>query len=848
MACRNCGGPHDTRACVHPCTVCFQEGHTADQCLLAVTSRSASRIPYATSFEVDVPLRPASSFSATQSLNQQIRTPNFVTTLQVGTPESSTGQILSPASVSEDDERQTGTAQALNRLTQQQRNTGVSTARSDRRSEVSSVRGNNTTPSFVAISPGPDQQYAFQQQQQQQQQAGGYDPYMISPAYQHHVHGQAAGESDTEYMPHLPPGTQHQTIMYRPSPQPSIPQPTSDYMTHQQYNARHIPVYRPPSAYSHDEYSNASEVSYNPAPVATPSEEYKFVAANELESETATSVTTTSQAQGNGLDQLPEYYHNILSPKLNPPTEQELEEGGVAKQMEINPVSNTVAERSSLLSVAFPFMAMNIAVLLYLFINIFWRNTTPGFPIEILLFLPVTIKLVGSLVTPQRPHEHVLVDGQNVVIFVSVYNESLPVLTKTLGSIYAQTFKSIALVAVVDHHADGLKNILELLEAEVTDGVTNPVTGDLEWNGIYDDQMPYTVIMKRQHSGKHGSECVFLRHLYKHCENFKYFVTVDGDTALHPDAISNLITHMEMHPETICSFGKVLVANDRAGIWAMTQALLSCLEFIVDRHYQSLRQFNMVTCAPGCFSCFRTDRIFSSHYDYWGLSLDSKSDRSYLWKPQMPFGRNLLLQEDRRRTSLLIKSRDPSEQITLVKTAIAETIVPTDMRGVVAKYRRRFASQLANDMYILLCPKGWKTPAGALSELHSLLAVFCMPIMCIYSYSSFVVAFKDATNSGFLVGLWLILLTVTLLFINGHAKYVLYIPILFLTAPLLFVYVPLYGVVSFTAAAWGTRGENTGVHPKVSTHVGISYLITFIGVLIMVLIFYCRQMDTPCYF
>ena len=92
----------------------------------------------------------------------------------------------------------------------------------------------------------------------------------------------------------------------------------------------------------------------------------------------------------------------------------------------------------------------------------------------------------------------VLVDGQNVVVFVPVFAETIGLLTKTLGSVHAQTYKSIALVVVVDHHVEGLKSVLTLLEADIQDGALNPVTGDLEYNGIYDNDLPYTVIMKRQ--------------------------------------------------------------------------------------------------------------------------------------------------------------------------------------------------------------------------------------------------------------------------------------------------------------------------------------------------------------
>lgn len=622
-----------------------------------------------------------------------------------------------------------------------------------------------------------------------------------------------------------------------------------------------VPVASPPtsfrpastSGYSQSEYSaSATHNTYAPSVASGMTDTrreyvpddggFQFVRDDGTgEPAPASEATTKTQKE------LPEYYHNMIVSHVQEKAKETDVEVDGTKQLEFNPVSNTVAERSSLLTVFFPFLVINTLVLLYLYINVFWRGTTPGFPVEILILLPVTLKIFGCIFTPIKPSEHVLVDGQNVAVFVSVYNESLAVLTKTLGSINAQSYKSIALVIVVDHHADGLRNVLDLLEADVSDGICNPVTGDLEYNGIFANQLPYTVIMKRHHSGKHGSECVFLRHLYKHCENFKYFVMVDGDTALHPDAISNLVTHMEFNPDTIASFGKVLVANDTQGLWAMTQAILAAFEFTIDKHFQSVPAVNHVACIPGPFACFRTDRIFSSQYDYWGLSLDSKTDKSYLWKPENPFGRNLLLQEDRRRTSLLLRNRAAFERVAYVKASVAETVVATDLAGFVAKYRRRFLSTVANDINVLFAYKVMQNAyMGMLSELHSLVALLAQPVLCIFAYAAIVVGFKDSTYPGLLMDLWMLFLGMTVLFLHGHFKYVLYFPVLFVTAPVLMVYVPVHGVLSFASGAWGARGENPGVNRGVRFHVVATYVLTIVAVIVYAFVFTCREMGSKC--
>eukprot|EP00300_Choanocystis_sp_HF-7_P027228 c32304_g1_i1.p1 GENE.c32304_g1_i1~~c32304_g1_i1.p1 ORF type:complete len:723 (+),score=120.64 c32304_g1_i1:1-2169(+) len=548
------------------------------------------------------------------------------------------------------------------------------------------------------------------------------------------------------------------------------------------------------------------------------------------------------------ISDLPEYYQNVLVSQAKQSTVSKQPDTPIAKHLETNPVSNVVADRSSLLSVVFPFLAANIAVFLYMNFSVFWPNLRGGFPVEILILVPITLKIFLVLFTPQRPSDQVLVDGQNVAVFVPVFGETVAQLTKTLGAIHAQTYKSIALVVVVDHHVDGLKNVLTLLEADIDDGAVNPITGDLEYNGIYDNDLPYTVIMKRHHSGKHGSECVFLRHLYKHCENFKYFVTVDGDTAIHPDAISNLITEMEIDPSVIASFGRVLIANDRSGVWAITHAVLDAFEYSINKHFQSLTAVNFVTHMPGNFSCFRTDRIFSSNYDYWGLSLDSKTSHSYLWKPNLAYGKNMLLQEDRRRTLLLLVNKHKHEHIRYIKSAVAETTVVTSLKDFVAKFRRRYVSTIANTVFFLASTRAWRSPAGAFAELHSLVAELSLPFICIYLYSAVVRMFGNFANEGALMGLWMILLAAVLLFVNGHAKYTLLMFVLIFTAPVFMVYVPIYAILTFTTMPWATRSEDTGGNPKAKFHLILTYVATAVCVIVLTWVFFCDDVNAKCYF
>ena len=78
-----------------------------------------------------------------------------------------------------------------------------------------------------------------------------------------------------------------------------------------------------------------------------------------------------------------------------------------------------------------------------------------------------------------------------------------------------------------------------------------------------------------------------------------------------------------------------------------------------------------------------------------------RCNKARLGKPRVAFGKNMLLQEDRRRTLMLLLRRDGTERVRYIKSAVAEATVKTDVTSFVAKYRRRYVSTLANTVYFL---------------------------------------------------------------------------------------------------------------------------------------------------
>merc|ERR1712070_415703 len=287
------------------------------------------------------------------------------------------------------------------------------------------------------------------------------------------------------------------------------------------------------------------------------------------------------------------------------------------------------------------------------------------------------------------------------------------------------------------------------------------------------------------------------------------------------------------------------VSNDKSSIWSRTQALLEAFDYCVDKTVMS--SLNLVTRAPGNCTMFRTDRIFSADYDYWRLAEDSTSKSSYLWKPESQMGRNMMLQEDRRRTGLLLTNCVSDECIIYVAPAVAETYVPSSLAGFIAKYRRRYTSTLANTAHLFSKGVLFRRLLGGCVEVHSIVSMLAMPTLCVWAYSSLLVAFKSASYAGFIGGLWLLFLAMCVLFLNGHMSYFGYIVVLFFTAPVAFVYVPFYAVLTFTAYSWGTRAQNDGLHPRFHKQVGATYVLWFISIIIFTFVMHCEKMDTKCW-
>lgn len=550
------------------------------------------------------------------------------------------------------------------------------------------------------------------------------------------------------------------------------------------------------------------------------------------------------------------YYQNLLQERMaaeyvEPEHDNPI---GRVQALEKNPVSDVVGDRRALVVLVGVVFALNATVFLILFMRRLFpppkNSFVRDFPIEAFALIAfVLIKLIVSWFYNPKPDSEVIVDGEPVLVFIPIYNEPEEILEKTLGALHNQTYsnRSMTLMIVVDHDAGGLINCLNVVKADIGDGVENPVTGDLEYRGTFND-MAYLVVMKRHHSGKHGSEIILVRYLQKHPNDFKFLVTVDSDTILHPDAVSNIITAMCRSDQVIAACGKVMIANETDTLVTRLQAFIYTVNHIVDKHFQGFIDF--ITCLPGCFCTLRIEPIVNPEKDYWGIHLDKSHELNYTREAITALDRNLLLMgEDRWRTNLLLFAREKGEKIVYIPYAGCDTFCPETLQQYIAQQRRWFISTVVNQVILLSKGRMWiKAPFGVFCESVALFGSLVMPVICLFLFSTLLLIIWDVNNLGFISALVVLAMLAFTCYLHGRFRHILYVWIFLPLAPVIMIYIPMYSFATFASDSWGTRGSRKDISARQKRHLMITYLVTFILTLVMLTVMFCATVGTKCLF
>jgi cellulose synthase/poly-beta-1,6-N-acetylglucosamine synthase-like glycosyltransferase/peptidoglycan/xylan/chitin deacetylase (PgdA/CDA1 family)/spore germination protein YaaH len=178
----------------------------------------------------------------------------------------------------------------------------------------------------------------------------------------------------------------------------------------------------------------------------------------------------------------------------------------------------------------------------------------------------------------RRPHAQAS-PGFNprVAVLIPAYNEE-KVIVRTIRSVLNSDYANLHVIVIDDGSSDSTYDITrESYAAEIAAG--------------------HIQVLTKPNSGKAAALNFALDRLTE-----EFYVGIDADTVIAPDAISKLIPHFE-DPLIGAVAGNAKVGN-RVNLWTRWQAL----EYITSQNFErrALDLFNVVTVVPGAIGAWRT--------------------------------------------------------------------------------------------------------------------------------------------------------------------------------------------------------------------------------------------------
>ncbi len=166
-------------------------------------------------------------------------------------------------------------------------------------------------------------------------------------------------------------------------------------------------------------------------------------------------------------------------------------------------------------------------------------------------------------------------------------------------------------------------------------------------------------------------------------------VTVDSDSKLEPGALRAIVSPMIADPEVAAVAGRVNVLNRDANLLTHLLAARFFITFDLARAAQS--RFGAVLCTPGALSAYRLAAV-----------------REVLegWSKQTFFGQPCTIAEDRALTTWLLRRGHRS---VYQRTAVVETLMPTDLRRMARMLVRWERGNIREDLVMLpLLVRRWR--------------------------------------------------------------------------------------------------------------------------------------------
>ncbi|MFY9854036.1 MAG: glycosyltransferase, partial [Terracidiphilus sp.] len=197
------------------------------------------------------------------------------------------------------------------------------------------------------------------------------------------------------------------------------------------------------------------------------------------------------------------------------------------------------------------------------------------------ILMSARLLLVGVFaVTERMRRPHALASpgfNPRVAVLIPAYNEE-KVIVRTIRSVLNSDYANLHVIVIDDGSSDST------YEIACQSYATEIAAGHIQ-------------VLTKPNSGKAASLNFALGRLTE-----EFYVGIDADTVIAPDAISKLIPHFE-DPLVGAVAGNAKVGN-RVNLWTRWQAL----EYITSQNFErrALDLFNVVTVVPGAIGAWRT--------------------------------------------------------------------------------------------------------------------------------------------------------------------------------------------------------------------------------------------------
>ncbi len=190
----------------------------------------------------------------------------------------------------------------------------------------------------------------------------------------------------------------------------------------------------------------------------------------------------------------------------------------------------------------------------------------------------VLVGLMALMDRLRRPHRKAS-PGFNprVAVLIPAYNEEM-VIVRTIRSVLNSDYENLHVIVIDDGSKDRTFDVArEAYEQEIKTGRVQILTKP------------------------NGGKAAALNYALERIDE-EFYVGIDADTVIAPDAISKLLPHFE-DPQVGAVAGNAKVGN-RVNLWTRWQAL----EYITSQNFErrALDLFNVVTVVPGAIGAWRT--------------------------------------------------------------------------------------------------------------------------------------------------------------------------------------------------------------------------------------------------